>query len=59
VLVADAMTRRPVTVTPDATVAAARSAMRRGRFRHLPVLAAARARPNAGALRRGSDVRDV
>ena len=39
-LVADAMTRRPVTVAPDATVAAARSAMRRGRFRHLPVLAA-------------------
>jgi acetoin utilization protein AcuB len=41
VLVADAMTRRPVTVAPDATVAAARSAMRRGRFRHLPVVAAA------------------
>ena len=40
-LVADAMTRRPVTVAPDATVAAARSAMRRGRFRHLPVVAAA------------------
>jgi acetoin utilization protein AcuB len=35
------MTRRPVTVAPDATVAAARSAMRRGRFRHLPVVAAA------------------
>ena len=33
------MTARPVTVTPDATVAAARPAMRRGRFRHLPVLA--------------------
>jgi acetoin utilization protein AcuB len=41
VLVADAMTARPVTVTPDATVAAARSAMRRGRFRHLPVVAGA------------------
>jgi acetoin utilization protein AcuB len=41
VLVADAMTRRPVTVAPDATVAAARSAMRRGRFRHLPVVAGA------------------
>ena len=40
-LVADAMTPRPVTVPPDATVAAARSAMRRGRFRHLPVVAAA------------------
>jgi acetoin utilization protein AcuB len=39
VLVADAMTRRPVTVPPDATVAAALSAMRRGRFRHLPVAA--------------------
>jgi acetoin utilization protein AcuB len=39
VLVADAMTRRPVTVPPDATVAAALSAMRRGRFRHLPVVA--------------------
>ena len=38
-LVADAMTRRPVTVPPDATVAAALSAMRRGRFRHLPVVA--------------------
>jgi acetoin utilization protein AcuB len=35
------MTRRPVTVSPDATVAAALSAMRRGRFRHLPVLAGA------------------
>ena len=40
-LVADVMTRRPVTVSPDATVAAALSAMRRGRFRHLPVLAGA------------------
>jgi acetoin utilization protein AcuB len=40
VLVADAMTPRPVTVAPQATVAAARSAMRRGRFRHLPVVAA-------------------
>jgi acetoin utilization protein AcuB len=39
VLVADAMTRRPVTVPPDATVATALSAMRRGRFRHLPVVA--------------------
>ena len=38
-VVADAMTRRPVTVPPDATVAAALSAMRRGRFRHLPVVA--------------------
>ena len=34
------MTRPPVTVSPDATVAAALSAMRRGRFRHLPVVAA-------------------
>ena len=33
------MTRRPVTVPPGATVAAALSAMRRGRFRHLPVVA--------------------
>jgi acetoin utilization protein AcuB len=41
VLVADAMSPRPVTVPPQATVAAARSAMRRGRFRHLPVVAAA------------------
>jgi acetoin utilization protein AcuB len=41
VLVADVMTRRPVTVSPDATVAAALSAMRRGRFRHLPVVAGA------------------
>ena len=41
VLVADAMTARPVTVAPDATVSAARSAMRRGRFRHLPVVAGA------------------
>ena len=40
-LVADVMTRRPVTVSPDATVAAALSAMRRGRFRHLPVVAGA------------------
>ena len=38
-LVADAMTRRPVTVSPETTVAAAVSAMRRGRFRHLPVVA--------------------
>jgi acetoin utilization protein AcuB len=38
VLVADVMTRRPVTVSPDTTVAAAVSAMRRGRFRHLPVV---------------------
>jgi acetoin utilization protein AcuB len=38
VLVADAMTARPVTVTPRTTVAAALAAMRRGRFRHLPVL---------------------
>src|SRR5215218_8640730 len=35
------MTPGPVTVAPQATVAAARSAMRRGRFRHLPVVAAA------------------
>jgi acetoin utilization protein AcuB len=35
------MTRRPVTVSPRATVAAAVSAMRRGRFRHLPVVAGA------------------
>jgi acetoin utilization protein AcuB len=41
VLVADAMTPRPVTVPPTATVATARSAMRRGRFRHLPVVAGA------------------
>jgi acetoin utilization protein AcuB len=41
VLVAEAMTRRPVTMAPGATVAAARSAMRRGRFRHLPVVAGA------------------
>ena len=34
------MTRRPVTVPPEATVAAARAAMRRGRFRHLPVVEA-------------------
>jgi acetoin utilization protein AcuB len=33
------MTRGPVTVPPDATVATALSAMRRGRFRHLPVVA--------------------
>jgi acetoin utilization protein AcuB len=38
-LVADAMTPGPVTVSPQATVAAAISAMRRGRFRHLPVVA--------------------
>ena len=38
-LVLDAMTARPVTVSPEATVAAAVSAMRRGRFRHLPVVA--------------------
>ena len=38
-LVADAMTPGPVTVSPQATVAAAVSAMRRGRFRHLPVVA--------------------
>jgi acetoin utilization protein AcuB len=41
VLVAEAMTPGPVTVAPEATVAAARSAMRRGRFRHLPVMAGA------------------
>jgi acetoin utilization protein AcuB len=41
VLVAEAMTPGPVTVAPEATVAAARSAMRRGRFRHLPVVAGA------------------
>jgi acetoin utilization protein AcuB len=40
VLVAEAMTPRPVTVRPDATVAAALAALRRGRFRHLPVVAA-------------------
>ena len=40
-LVADAMTGGPVTVSPRATVAAAMSAMRRGRFRHLPVVAGA------------------
>ena len=40
-LVADVMTRRPVTVSPETTVAAAVSAMRRGRFRHLPVVAGA------------------
>jgi acetoin utilization protein AcuB len=39
VLVADAMTPRPVTVPPQATVATALAAMRRGRFRHLPVVA--------------------
>jgi acetoin utilization protein AcuB len=44
VLVADAMTPRPVTVSPQATVAAAISAMRRGRFRHLPVVARAETR---------------
>ena len=38
-LVAEAMTPGPVTLAPEATVAAARSAMRRGRFRHLPVVA--------------------
>ena len=43
-LVADAMTPRPVTVSPQATVAAAISAMRRGRFRHLPVVAHAETR---------------
>ena len=37
-LVLVAMTARPVTVSPEATVAAAVSAMRRGRFRHLPVV---------------------
>ena len=40
-LVAEAMTPGPVTLAPEATVAAARSAMRRGRFRHLPVVAGA------------------
>jgi acetoin utilization protein AcuB len=39
VLVADAMTPRPVSVRPEATVADAVAAMRRGRFRHLPVVA--------------------
>jgi acetoin utilization protein AcuB len=39
VLVRDAMTPRPVTVAPDANVRAALSALRRGRFRHLPVVA--------------------
>jgi acetoin utilization protein AcuB len=38
VLVADAMTPRPVTVPPAATVATALARMRRGRFRHLPVV---------------------
>src|ERR671915_344913 len=38
-LVADAMTAPPVTVSPEATVAAAVSAMRRGRIRCLPVVA--------------------
>jgi len=33
------MTPRPVTVAPDANVRAALSALRRGRFRHLPVVA--------------------
>jgi acetoin utilization protein AcuB len=33
------MTPSPATVPPDATVAAALAAMRRGRFRHLPVVA--------------------
>jgi acetoin utilization protein AcuB len=39
VLVADAMTPEPATVPPEATVAAALAVMRRGRFRHLPVVA--------------------
>jgi acetoin utilization protein AcuB len=39
VRVADAMTSGPVTVAPGATVATAVAAMRRGRFRHLPVVA--------------------
>jgi acetoin utilization protein AcuB len=39
VLVRDAMTPRPVTVAPDANVRAALAALRRGRFRHLPVVA--------------------
>jgi acetoin utilization protein AcuB len=39
VLVAEAMTSGPVTVAPDATVANALAALRRGRFRHLPVVA--------------------
>ncbi|HEU4899575.1 MAG TPA: CBS domain-containing protein, partial [Actinomycetota bacterium] len=38
------MTPAPVTVSPQATVAAAISAMRRGRFRHLPVVADAATR---------------
>ncbi|HZA83876.1 MAG TPA: CBS and ACT domain-containing protein [Actinomycetes bacterium] len=38
-LVADAMTPEPATVPPEATVAAALAVMRRGRFRHLPVVA--------------------
>lgn len=38
-LVRDAMTPRPVTVAPDANVRAALSVLRRGRFRHLPVVA--------------------
>lgn len=38
-LVRDAMTPRPVTVAPDANVRAALSALRHGRFRHLPMVA--------------------
>jgi acetoin utilization protein AcuB len=37
--VRDAMTPRPVVVAPEQTVAEAQGLMRRGRFRHLPVVA--------------------
>jgi acetoin utilization protein AcuB len=37
--VREAMTHRPVTVAPSQTIADAQSLMRRGRFRHLPVVA--------------------
>ncbi len=41
-LVRDIMTRKVVTVTPDTQLEEARRLMRRGRFRHLPVLEAER-----------------
>ena len=37
--VREAMTARPVTVTPAQTIAEAQTLMRHGRFRHLPVVA--------------------
>ena len=60
-LTQEIMTRRPVTGTPQMPIRRAQAVLRRGRFRHLPILERGpaagrplRPRPAAGARRRGS-----